>query len=468
MKSPTAHGAQQRQSEGKTASGSLPTSGLALATRSVAPENQPSSDVRSYILGGTLVALLLVGGIGGWAATTDIAGAVLASGTVVVDGNVKKVQHLSGGIVGSIHVTNGDQVTAGDLLLRLDDTVVRASHQVITKQLDEMAGRSARLKAERDGQERLVVPEIFWNRLDDPQIGEIIDGEQSLLESRRQTRDGQKAQLRERISQLRDEGDGIVKQFAAKSREVNLIDIELASLKDLEAQRLVTSQKMMAMRREVARLDGEGAQLQAQAAQSKGRIAEIELQILQIDQELKSEIAKELREIQAKEAELVERRVAAEDQLKRVEIRAPQAGLVHQLAVHTVGGVVNPGEPIMILVPQGEKLVIEARLAPQDIDQARASRTASVRFPAFNQRTTPEVQGTVARISPEVTTVQQTGQSYFTARIELADDQIARLDGLKLVPGMPAEVQIRTEDRTVLSYLWKPVADQFSKAFRER
>lgn len=446
----------------------IATGSKALATAKVAAEIQPSSDVKSYVFGGALVAFLLIGGVGGWAATTDIAGAVLAPGAVVVDGNVKKVQHLSGGVIGSIHVKNGDQVAAGDLLLRLDETVTRANLQVVVKQLDEMTGRSARLKAERDGRALVPVPETFANRLEDPQIKDIVTGEQSLFESRRQTREGQKGQLRERILQLREEGEGITKQIAAKAREVDLIDNELSALAGLEAQKLVTSQKMMAMRREVARLDGEQAQLQAQAAQSKGRIAEIELQILQIDQELKTEIVKELREIQAKEAEFVERRVAAEDQLKRVEIRAPQAGLVHQLAVHTLGGVVNPGEPLMIIVPQGEKLVIEARVAPQDIDEARASKHATVRFPAFNQRTTPEIQGNVARISPEVTTEQQTGQSYFTARIELADDQMARLDGLKLVPGMPAEVQIKTEDRTALSYLWKPVADQFSKAFRER
>jgi len=225
---------------------------------------------------------------------------------------------------------------------------------------------------------------------------------------------------------------------------------------------------MMALRREVARLDGEKAQLIAAGAQTRGRIAEIELQILQIDQELRTEIVRELRDIQAREAELVERKVAAEDQLKRVDIRAPQAGIVHQLAVHTVGGVVSPGEALMVIVPQEEKLVIEARLAPNDIDQARAATRASVRFPAFNQRTTPEIEGRVAKISAELVHERETGQAYFLTRVELTEEQLKRLEGLRLVPGMPAEVLIKTGDRTALSYLWKPVEDQFAKAFRER
>lgn len=432
------------------------------------PTASASSDVRPYVFGGSLVVFILVGGIGGWAATTPLSGAVLAPGSVVVDGNVKKVQHLHGGIVGAIKVKNGDAVKAGDLVMQLDETVTRANLQVIVKQLDELAGRTERLKAERDNKDKIRVATLFEGRLDNPSVREIVSGEQSLFESRRESRESQKAQLRERILQLREEGYGVLKQMDAKAQEISLIAAELESLKPLEKEKLVTSQKMMSLRRETARLDGEKAQLQAAAAQGKGRIAEIEVQLVQIDQELRTEIVKELREIQAREAELVERKVAAEDQLRRVDIRAPQDGVVHQLAVHTVGGVINPGEPVMIIVPQTEKLVIEARVAPQDIDQARSSRSAAVRFPAFNQRTTPEVDGVVTRISPEVITEQQSGISYYLARVELPEDQMKRLDGLTLVPGMPAEVQIRTGDRTALSYLWKPVADQFAKAFRER
>lgn len=428
----------------------------------------PSSDVGSYVFAGSLVAFLLVGVVGVWAATTELAGAVLAPGAVVVDGNVKKLQHLSGGIIGSIHVKNGDSVAAGDVLVRLDDTITRANLQVVTKQLDEMAGRAARLKAERDGLDEVPLPAAFSGRRSEPQIAEILAGEQSLFESRLKTREGQKAQLSERIDQLVDEGEGVINQTDAKQREIDLIARELDQLADLEEKKLVTSQKMMSMRREVARLDGEVAHLKAQAAQLRGKISEIRLQILQIDQELRTEIVKELRDIQAKEGELIERKTAAEDQLRRVDIRAPQDGIVHQMSVTTIGGTLNPGEPILQIVPQNERLVIDARIAPQDIDQARASRAALIRFPAFNQRTTPEVSGRVVRLSPEVITEQPSGQMHYLARIEIDDDQMARLGGLKLLPGMPVEVQIRTGDRTAFTYLMKPLTDQFAKAFRER
>ena len=215
---------------------------------------------------------------------------------------------------------------------------------------------------------------------------------------------------------------------------------------------------MVSMRREVARLEGERGQLRASAAQTKGKIAEIELQILRIDQDMRTEIVQELRENQNRQAEFVERRVAAEDQLKRIEISAPQSGIVHQLAVHTVGGVINAGEPVLFIVPKGDKLVVEAKIAPQDIDQVLQSRTALVRFAAFNQRTTPEVTGLIRSIAADLTQDARSGESYYTARIEIPDAELVRLADRKLVPGMPAEVHVRTQDRTALSYLCEAAA----------
>jgi len=420
------------------------------------------------MLGGSIVSFLLVGGIGGWAATTKISGAVLAPGTVVVEGNVKKVQHLTGGIVGEIFVKDGSRVMAGDLLVRLDETLTRANLLVITRQLDEYAGRAARLKSERDGLDKLKLPADLEARAGDPQVAEIIAGEQQLLLSRKKTRDGQKAQLRERIIQLNEEIDGITSQTKAKDLEIELIGNELKGLSSLEEQRLVTTNKMTVLRREAARLEGEYSSLRAAAAQAKGRIAEIELHILQLDQELRTEVVKELREIQAKEAEFTERRVAAQDQLKRVEIRAPLAGIVHQLGVHTVGGVINPAEPIMLIVPESDRLVIEAKVAPHDIDQVRAAKTALIRFSAFNHNTTPEIEGRIANIAPNHTVEQQTGATYFLTRIELAEDELRRLGDVTLVPGMPADVQIKTGDRTALSFLLKPIEDQIANTFKGR
>lgn len=446
-----------------TTAGDMPAP---VVKRTLVPE--PSTRVRGYLLAGLAMTLFLTGGIGFWAANTEIAGAVIAPGVVVVESSVKKVQHPTGGVVGEIAVKNGDKVKAGDLLLRLDETVTRANLQVISKQLDEMTARQARLEAERDGAVDVNTPEGFKARLEEPAIQQMIAGEQTLFKSRNQSREGQKAQLRERIEQLKEEIAGVTGQIEAKGKEIELMHEELASLEQLESKQLVTTSRMVALRRDGARLEGEFGQLRANAAKAKGQISEIELQILRIDQDFKTDLMKELRETQAKIGEFTERRVAAMDQLKRVDIRAPQEGLVHQLSVHTVGGVVNPGEPILLIVPENDKLVVEARIAPHDIDQALISKTALIRFSAFSQRTTPELVAEVIRISADLTKDQQTGESYYVARLQIPDDELAKLAPHKLVPGMPADVQIRTQNRTALSYILKPVQDQFAKAFRER
>lgn len=425
--------------------------------------------VRRYIVAGLLTVVFLVGGIGGWAATTDLAGAVVASGTVVVASNVKKVQHPSGGVVGKIFVRNGDHVKAGDLLVRLDETVTRANLQVITRQLDELAGRQARLRAERDDADTVVFPPEILNRASEFEIDQIVNGEKRLFESRRNSDRSKKKQLDERISALKEEISGLTSQAESKAKETEFIGKELTGLETLEAKQLVTTTKIMSLRRDGARIDGERAQLKAAAASSRGKIAEIEVQKLGIDHDGKSETLKDLREAEGKIAELSERRTAAEDQLRRIDLRAPVDGVVHQLSVFTVGGVINTAEPLMLIVPEGDKLVIEAKIAPQDIDQARSHEEAVIRFPAFNQRTTPQVAGRVTNIAADLTKDQQQPNiAYYVARVEISDDEMKKLVNLKLIPGMPAEVQIRTTARTALSYLLKPLQDQFAKAFKER
>ncbi|MGJ4999088.1 HlyD family type I secretion periplasmic adaptor subunit [Bradyrhizobium sp. HKCCYLR20261] len=424
--------------------------------------------VQGYMLSGLAALFLLFGGIGVWAASTDIAGAVIASGLVVVDSSVKKVQHPTGGVVGDIKVRDGAKVKEGELLLRLDETVTRANLETVTKQLDELMVREARLKAERDGLAEVRLAAALEARKGEPAIAELSSAERSLFASRRDSREGQKSQLRERVIQLNEEFRGVTGQITAKAKEIALIGKELESLAGLEVQKLVTSAKMLALRRDAARLEGEYAQLKASAAQTKGKVAEIELQILRIDQDFKSQVLQELTENQSRQAGLVERRIAAEDQLKRIDIRAPQSGIVHQLSVHTVGGVINAGEPVMLIVPEGDKLVIEAKVAPHDIDQVLQSQQALVRFAAFNQRRTPELEGLVHSVAADLSKDERSGEPYFTVRVEIPEFELARLDGKKLVPGMPAEIHIRTGDRTALSYLIKPLEDQLSKAFRER
>ncbi len=426
-----------------------------------------AEQVRRYLTVGLVVALGLGGGMGMVAATTEIAGAVIAPGQLVVDTSVKKVQHQTGGIVGELAVREGQRVRAGDVLLRLDETVLRSNLSIILKSLDELDARQARLEAERDDLPALLFRERLAERADDPDVRRTMEAERRLFDLRRSSRAGQKSQLEQRIAQLREEIRGVEGQVASKGREIELIRRELEGVRDLYKRNLVQLPRLTALEREDARLDGERGALIASAAQAKGKISEIQMQILQIDNELRSEVAKELREIQAKSAELAERKVAAVDQLSRVEIRSPQTGIVHQLAVHTVGGVVAPGEAMMTIVPEGEQLVVEVKVSPQDIDNLSIGQRATLRFSAFNQRTTPELFSEVSLISADLTTDQRTGAGYYTARLAVPPDELSKLKTLKLLPGMPVEAFIQTGMRTVLSYLGKPMTEQFNRAFRQ-
>jgi HlyD family secretion protein len=430
--------------------------------------NGEGRSLRNHLIGGTVIALVLTVGIGGWAATTELSGAVTASGSVVVDSNVKKVQHLTGGIVGELFVREGDHVRAGDTLVRLDETVLQAGLAIYTKGLDEMRARKARLASERDGVDQLVVPSELIGGSRSVEFAVAIDSERKLFDLRRSARQGQKSQLRQRIAQLDDEVRGYAALQQAKAEEIELIQRELVGVRVLWGKNLIQMNRLTVLEREAARLKGELAQSIASSAQVRGKISEIELQIIQIDQDLSSEVAKELREVDGKIGEFIERRVTAEDQLKRVDIRAPQNGIVHQLGVHTIGGVVSPADPVMLIVPESDFLSVEAKVSPQDIDQLYVGQAASVRFSAFNQRTTPEIQGAVSRISADVTSDQRTGQNFYTARISITPDELARLGNVKLLPGMPAEIFAKTYDRSVLSYFTKPLSDQIVRAFRER
>ena len=432
-------------------------------------ERKPSARaaIRRYSLVGLSSAFFLVGGLGGWAAVTELSGAVVAPGSIVVDTYVKKVQHPTGGVVGEILARDGDRVRAGDVVVRLDETVARASLAMVSKSLDELAARQSRLEAERDGSEQIAFPAALKSRLQEPELASLIQGEINVFEDRRQARAGQKAQLQERISQLQEQIDGLKLQASAKGDEIQLIQDELTGVEQLWRKNLVPITRVTSLKREETRLRGERGQLISNIAQAKGRISETSLQILQIDQDLRSEVSKELREVQAKIAELVERKTTAEDQLKRIEIRAPQDGVVHQSIVHTVGGVLNAGEPLMLIVPEADELSIEVKVLPQDIDQLRPGLDTVLRLSAFNQRTTPELKGKVSMIAADLVTDQRSGMQYYPVRVAFADGERERLGDLKLVPGMPVEGLIQTGYRTVFSYLTKPVADNMAKAFRE-
>jgi len=421
-----------------------------------------------HVRAGVFLVALLVLGVGGWAAATEISGAVIGSGVVVVDSNIKKVQHPTGGVVGEILVRDGDRVEAGDIVLRLDATLTRANLAIVDKGLLELQARKSRLEAERDNAQALNFPHDLLARQGELDVAHVLSGERRLFDLRRFARAGQKEQLGQRIAQLQEEVGGHLAQAAAKASEIVLVGRELKGARELWDKNLMPITKLTALEREATRLEGERAQLVAVMAQARGKIAETELQVLQIDRDLGTEVAKELREIDGKIGEFVERRVAAEDALKRIDIRAPQAGFVHQSIAHTVGGVVSAGEAIMLVVPEADNLLIEARIAPQDIDQLRVGQAAVLRFSAFNQRTTPEINGSITRVSADAVTDSRSGLTYYAARVGLPPEEKARLGAVTLVPGMPVEVFIQTGDRSALSFLVKPLSDQFARAFRER
>jgi HlyD family secretion protein len=413
-------------------------------------------------------AVLLVLGLGGWAMTTEFSGAVIAAGQLVVDSSVKKVQHPTGGVVGKLNVREGKEVKAGDIVVSLDDTQIRANRDIVVKALNELAARQAREEAERDGLATVTFPDELIARRSDPDVAKAIAGEQRQFEIRRTSREGQKAQLRERIAQLRQEIGGYEAQIASKDKQVEWIGKELLGVYELWEKNLIPYTRVTNLEREKERLIGERGQLVATIAQSKGKIIETELQILQVDTDMRAEVGKDLAEIRGKTAELIERKVAAEDQLKRVDLRAPIDGFVHQLTVFTVGGVITAGEPIMLIVPQADTLQVEAKVAPQEIDQLRIGQGAVLRFVAFSQRTTPELAGAVIRISADVSEDAKTGARFYTIRLDVPDSEVARLGNVKLVPGMPVEALIQTSPRTVMSYLIKPLQDQLTRAFREK
>src|SRR5664280_2224891 len=424
--------------------------------------------IRRYTIAGIVVVLILTCGVGVWATATEISGALIAPGSIVVESNVKKVQHPTGGVVGEVRARDGDVVKAGDVVVRLDDTVTKASLAIVTKNLDGLWARAARLQAEQQGIDRVEFPKMLLDRADDPDVRTIIASETKLFDVRVNGRIGQRAQLRERITQLNEEIAGLTAQEKAKDQEIALVEKELAGVRPLYDQHLVQISRLTTLERDAARLNGERAQFVASRAQAKGKITETELQIIQVDKDMVSEVSKDLRETNDKIGEFVERKVTAEDQLRRVDIRAPQDGMVLQSTVHTVGGVITAGDAIMTIVPQTDDLRAEAKVNPQDIDKLQIGQKTLLRLSAFNQRTTPELNGVVTRVSPDVTTDQRTGQSYYTIRVSMPPEELARLGDNKLIPGMPVEAFVQTGDRTMLSYLIKPLSDQLMRAFRER
>jgi HlyD family secretion protein len=434
----------------------------------VPPANTPKdvAAMRRPLTIGLALSCLILLAVFVWGNLAMLSGAIVAPGIVVVDGNSKKIQHQQGGVIGQIFVTDGSHVSAGDLLVKLDETQAHALLGIVTSQLTELIGRKARLAAERDDRDDLEFPPGFTEA--GPEEERVASGERRLFQARLTSAKGQKAQLEERIKQNEEEIKGLTLQNTAKARELDLIAEELSRVDELYKKKLLPVTRVLSLQRDQVHIEGEVGTLVAQIAKLGGQIAETRLQILTVDQTRFSDAQKELREAEGHIAELQERKIAAEDQLRRVELRAPIDGIISELSVHTIGGVVNPAEQLMLVVPSNDILSVEIRIPSSDIDQMKIGARGILRFTAFNQRTTPEVKGVVTRLSPDAVRDKDTGQFYYTARISPDSDELARLTDQKLVPGMPVEAFIETSSRSALSYLTKPLTDQFRRALRER
>lgn len=416
---------------------------------------------------GLLILLVAFGGFGIWSAVAPIGSAAVAPGIVTVESSRKTVQHFDGGFVDDILVTEGDKVEAGQLLVRLDDTQVRAQLEIARGKYYALLAEEARLIAERDGADEIQFPAELTDRLDDPRVRDAIAGQERLFENRRTALHNEKQVLAKRIEQLREQIRGYEALSENWGQRASLYREEIGALKQLFEKGFSDNSRLREYERLEAEVLGEKSQHEASLAGSKVKIIETELQIVQLTRDFDTKVAERLQQVQPEIADLKERIHALSDTVERTEIRAPVSGSVVGLTVHTKGGIVEPRQRILGIVPQGEQLIVEARVSPQDIDRVFPGLDAEIRFTAFNQADTPTVPGQVLTVSGDRLTDEATRQPYFLARIRVSEEGMESLQGRTLLPGMPADVMIQTGSRTFLAYLTKPLTDRLATAFRE-
>ncbi|MBW9116615.1 HlyD family type I secretion periplasmic adaptor subunit [Rhizobium cauense] len=423
-----------------------------------ARHNARQFGITSRIVVSSILAGTLVFGVGGWAAQAKLSGAVITHGQVTVSEQVKTIQHRDGGIIAEIRVDNGTAVKKGDVLLVLDDTQTRVELSIVKAQLQQLTAAHARLVAERDAADG-----VGFEALD--LASSVVAGETKLFEENRRMVANQKEQLRLQIVQLDEQVRGFEAQSRSNDSEAEIVEQELAKTEKLLANKLVPISQKRDLLRQRARIEGSRGELIARVAEAEGEISELNMKLISIDQTTRKEAQTEIVSLVAKIAELNEREIAARDRLTRMEVRAPVDGFVYDLQVHTIGGIITSGATVMSVVPKSGDLIVEVRIPPVDIDRVAPGQPARMRFTAFNQRTTPELHGKVEVVAAATTQDRATGQPYYLASLSLADKDL--LKDNKLIPGMPVEVFVQTEERTAMSYILKPFTDQMMKAFRE-
>jgi len=422
--------------------------------------------LRPLFLAGFFIIGSVFGGLVAWSVFAPFEGAVIASGTIAVEGNRKSVQHLEGGIVAEINVKEGDYVEAGAVILRLDGTSTRAQLAALEARLSELAAREARLSAEQVGRTDMAIRPELADLAERPSVQSSLEGQAALLRARAETRASQARILRQRISQLETRIEGSRNEIDAKRSELTLVEQEAQSLEGLRADGLVTETRMLELERAQYRLRGELEALNSQIATTRVQIGETDLELKNLQAGFLEEVVMELRDVKAEIAELFEQRIASIDRLKRLDIVAPTEGYAIGVRAHTVGGVISPSEPVLFVVPRDDRLVAKIRINPADIDKITVGQGARLRFSAFAQNESPEVDGAIITVSADAITDERNGMQFYEAIVEwpMGAPAIARFE---LMPGMPVEAMVTTESRNVLSYLVKPLQDAMQRTFRE-
>lgn len=424
----------------------------------------PTSDSRSRLIG-FLIVFVTFGIFGTWATFAPLESAALAPGVVTVQSYRKTVQHLEGGIVKELLARDGDMVATGDPLIVLDDTQLRAEYGMTRSQLVAAQAMEARLAAERDGLETIDFSRMLES--DSERATEARQSETQIFNARRGSRLGEISVLQKRIGQLNEQISGLQSMIATKRSLEKSYSGEIGELTELLSEGYVDKQRLLEQERKLGMLRAEIADHQSDITRTKLQISETELQILQLNKDFSSEVVGQLAEVQTRVFDLQERVSALEDRISRIVIRAPEDGMILGMKIHTVGGVVSPGTPLLDIVPSVSDLIVEAQVSPIDIDRVSVGKKADIRFSAFKNATTPEIEGKVVQISADRLMNEQTGMPYYLARVSLTEEGVRSLGSLKLQPGMPAEVLINTGDRTMLQYLMQPATDAFARSMIE-
>ncbi|PTX58087.1 HlyD family secretion protein [Litoreibacter ponti] len=417
---------------------------------------------------GVLALVFLLGGFGIWAVQANIAGAIIAPGRIEVDQNRQVLQHPDGGVVAEVRVREGDRVERGQLLIKLDATRLRSELLIVEGQLFELIARAARLKAERDDLDEITVDPLLIKAADSrPQLQELIDGQQRLFKTRVSSAAQAVEQLEKRKAQIANQVDGVRAQQAALETQLALLEEELTAQQDLLDKGLAQASRVLALRREEARLRGTVGELTASTAESEGRITEIDLEIIRLQTQREEDAITQLRDLQYREFELREQRLSLQERLSRLDITAPVSGLIFGLSVFAERAVIQPAEALMFIVPQDRPLVITGEIEPIHVDEVFIGQDVTLRFATFDARTTPEVFGSISSISGDAFRNETTGRSFYRVEMTLKEGEMARLGGVELLPGMPVDGFIQTSERSPMSYLLKPLTDYFNRAFRE-